>query len=202
MIMIKLGNSEEEINNLAELISQDPTFPMRIRTEQKNLLLRKIIKQDEKYLKEQEEILKKAEKIGFANTGYIFDIHGEMNNDEKNKDYMVYKKIKNKMVCIEKKFEMSEDETIKGLDSLINYLKNTKIKKLITFDPADFDCFHTYPWYEGETDETFKHGRLAYHLETSFNKEELKKLKENGIAIHELPEKEAYDFSIRLESLV
>ena len=193
--MIKLENSEKAISGLAKLIAQDPTYPARLRNAQKEILDYGGIKEDKKYFQEQEEILQKAEKIGLANTGYIFNI------DYNNEEYMLYKKVENEMIVLSDGIGISAEKVIKGFDDLQNYLEKFKIKNLVSFEPSDQDSFYSQPWTEGETDEDFKWGHGAQHCEANFDDIQLKILNEKKINFEVLDERDAYEFNLKLKDL-
>ena len=197
--MIKLENTEEAINGLAKLITQDPTYPARLRKIQYDTINSKGMENNKEYIEDQEKILKKAEEIGLANTGYIFEIHHKQDDDIQR--YMIYKKINNKMIPILEEFEKLETQTIKGLEEVIKYSTKLNISKLITFEISDQDSFYSCPWHEGESDDDFKYGYHAFHDEAIFNKEELNILKENNIKLSKLDNKTAWKFNLELEDI-
>jgi hypothetical protein len=198
--MIKFEDSEKAINGLAKIIAQDPTFSIKLRNAKKRLLEEKALINDEEYFVEQEEILRRAEKIGLSSTGYIFQVYTEEGREQDN--YMVYKKIGNEMVPIREEFKKNPQEAIL-FPGLVSYLNGHHINSLITFMPSFQDKFYSCPWFEkGETEQDDSWGNDAQHVEVSFDREELRELKENGIKFQIVSQSEAWEFNLNLKDLV
>jgi predicted Holliday junction resolvase-like endonuclease len=195
--MIILDDSEEAIKGLAKIIAQDPTFSIKLRNDKRRLLEERAIIENEEYFQKQEAILKKAEEIGLTSTGYIFEVY--VNEEEDN--YMVYKNVGNEMVPIRKEFKTNPHDAIL-FSGLINYLKGHGINNLITFQPSFQESFYSFPWYEkGDKESNDSWGHDAQHVDSVFDRDELKELTDNGISFRSLSQSEAWEFNLHLKSV-
>jgi len=195
--MIILDDSQEAINGLAKIIAQNPTFSIKIRNIKNKLLEEKAMLPNEEYFKKQEEILRKAEKIGLSSTGYIFEVYASEEED----NYMVYKNVENEMVPIREEFKRNPHDAIL-FPGLISYLKGHHINNLITFDPSFQDKFYSYPWFEkGETEEYDRWGYDAQHVEVLFEGDELNELEKNGITLQNISQSAAWEFNLNLKQV-
>ena len=199
--MIILEDSEEAINGLARIIAQDPFFPIWIKQKQKELIGNGSMVKDEDYIKNQNNILTKAENIANSSTGYIFDINA-------NRQYMIYKKINNEMIPLIKEFVKSNTCTL-NFDGLSDFLKNSKLQNLITFENVQtkiFLCTHPVVRTREDWEEYYEYEKdfinyESYHNPASFNKAEINALEGMNIKFHKLNENDREEFIVGLKEL-
>ena len=194
MKMIIFENSDEAINGLAKLIIQDPIFPIWIKSKQIELIKNSSMIDNKEYINQQNQILEKAENIASQQTGYIFEIN-------KDKSYMIYKKIDNEMIPVIKKFEESDIYAFK-FNNLIEFLKKSKLKNLITLDGNQTKpYFYTHPSVRKKEDyessdeyESDFIDNNSYHNPVKFNKTQEKLLKKLKIEMFKLDDDQEYMF--------
>lgn len=197
--MIILENSEKAIKGLAKLIIQEPRFILELNIMRKAFEENKILSsksKDEKYLGEQLEIIKKAEKIANESLWYGFEIYD--NFHEEHKGFMLYKRIDNKMVPLEEDFERGFSPKMREWEDLEETIEKRGIKNLVTYTPFDFDtlCSQQYEVELDEPDETpISHEHQ--HMELAENY--LDYLKEKELKITEFSEKQVKEFEKNLE---
>lgn len=129
--MIKFEDTREKIEGLAKIIIQDPEFFPELKKKREILKKQKVLAEDRDFYKTQNRILKKAEAMANNNIWYGFYIVNTINKKE---GYMLYKKISRKLIPVDSNFGI-EDSGLMNQYSFEEYLKNNKIKNLMTFNP-------------------------------------------------------------------
>lgn len=193
--MIDLNDSEKSIKGLAKLIIQEPRLIPNLRIIREALHDEGVLSEkakDENYFEDQDYIIKQAEKVANEYLWYAFSLHDTFRSE--NKGYMVYRRVDDRMVPVQESFEGGAHSDFLDAEDLLEFLKENKIEKVITYNPWDLDTVY-HQQYELEPEEEENDSGFSYehsHMELCYGAPKL--LEDNGIKIIKFNDEEVREF--------
>jgi hypothetical protein len=197
--MAIIGESKEKIDGLVKLIIQEPRLVPELKIIAKKFKENNLFSKeagDPNYFKTDLEILKKAETIANESLWYLFNIYDTF----KNKDigYMLYKRVNNRMIPLEKSFEEGSDSEIYEDSNILSLLEIKKIKNMVTYSPLEAQKVYSQI-YEPEDEEDLSTDYAHSHRE--INDEMLRLIKSKDVKVTILSEEQTLEFEKDLEIL-
>lgn len=200
--MFTLDKSDKAIQGLAKLIIQEPrTIPelkiIRDAFEKNGILTEKT--KNPKYIKEQLEIIKKAEELANSDIWYGFILNDSYKGTHTG--FMVYQRIGNEMIPLQEDFENGYRSELQTQEDLINFLESQKITHITTYSPHDFWTLFSqmYTIEKGEDENT----PFDYeHKHMEFDDYLIKDLEKENIKITQFNEEQVIKFEKDLKTVV